>query len=153
MDAVQRYGAGPFFLNENIELSRGEHRGKPTDFVHSSAFGQWGNIMVEFTQQVSDTTHSPFRDMFQPGENGLHHVAIMVEDMDESIAHFATEGMPLVTRATTRLGGADFGFVDAIDSLGHMIEIYPKSDSLIAFYDFVRTASENWDGSDPLRKV
>lgn len=151
LDAVEQYGAGPFFVNENIELSWAEHRGEPANFVHSSAFGQWGRLMVEFVRQEDDSLNTPFRDMFKKGEEGLHHMAIFVDDMDDAIAHFESKGMPLATRATTLKGGADFGFIDATASLGHMIEIYPDTPGLRGFYDLVRDASINWKGDDPLR--
>ena len=56
---VERVGAGPFFLVERIQLAWGEHRGKPHKFLHSSAYGQWGDVMVEFVQQDEEGP-SPF---------------------------------------------------------------------------------------------
>ncbi|MGE3460707.1 MAG: VOC family protein [Pseudomonadales bacterium] len=150
---VDRFGAGPFFLNEHIRLAWGEHRGQPTRFVHSSAYGQWGEVMVELFRQVDDEP-SPYRDMFAPDEEDLHHVAIMVDDLDAAFAHFERSGMPVVTRCGLR--GADlvdFAFVDARGALGHMIELYPASAPLRAFYDRVRTAANGWDGREPLRPV
>ncbi|MGI9328502.1 MAG: hypothetical protein ACR2PZ_25020, partial [Pseudomonadales bacterium] len=79
-DMAAKFGAGPFFINENITLTWGEHRGTPTNFVHSSAYGQWGELMVEFFQQENDSSNSPYRDMFSADQEGLHHTAIMVED-------------------------------------------------------------------------
>ncbi len=151
LKAVERYGAGPFFINENIELSWAEHRGEPANFIHSSAYGQWGPLMIEFVQQEDDSTNTPYRDLFQKGEEGLHHMAIVVDDMDEAINHFESQGMPLATRAKTLQGGADFGFIDATKSLGHMIEIYPDAPGLRDFYDRIKQASVDWDGDNPLR--
>lgn len=153
-DFAAKLGAGPFFVNRNITLTWGEHRGEPTDFVHSSAYGQWGTLMVEFFQQENDTLLSPYRDMFGPAEEGLHHTAIMVQDMDDAFAYFERNGMPVVTRCGLgRSGGADFAFIDARATLGHMIEIYPKSDGLLGFYKMVRDASIDWDGADPIREL
>tara|TARA_A100001037_G_scaffold85819_1_gene77913 strand:- start:4265 stop:4804 length:540 start_codon:yes stop_codon:yes gene_type:complete len=152
-DMAAKFGAGPFFVNENITLTWGEHRGEPTDFVHSSAYGQWGEVMLELFQQENDAK-SPYRDMFGPDEEGLHHTAIMVQDMDEAIAYFEANGMPLATSCGLRPGtNVDFAFIDARDTLGHMIEIYPKSNGLLGFYQMVRDASVNWDGSDPVRSL
>lgn len=97
-DMSKKFGAGPFFVNENITLAWGEHRGEPTDFVHSSAYGQWGDVLVEIFRQENDTPKSPYRDMFTADEQGLHHTAIMVADMDEAFGYFESRGLPVVTR-------------------------------------------------------
>ena len=92
--------------------------------------------------------------MFGPDEEGLHHTAIMVQDMDEAIAYFEANGMPLATSCGLRPGtNVDFAFIDARDTLGHMIEIYPKSNGLLRFYQMVRDASVDWDGSEPVRSL
>jgi len=152
-DMAVRFGAGPFFLNEGIRLAWGEHRGEPTHFVHSSAYGQWGGVMVELVRQPDDQP-SPYRDMYPAHEQGLHHVAIIVSDVEAAFAHFEQSGWPVITRCGLRHAGqVDFAFVDARLTLGHMIEIYPSSAPLRAFYDRVCAASEGWDGRDPLRPI
>ena len=151
-DMADRFGAGPFFVNENIRLTWGEHRGEPTDFVHSSAYGQWGGLMVEFFRQEDDSTNTPYRDMYAEGEEGLHHTAMMVHDMEEAFDYFERNGMPVITRCGLREGpSVDFAFIDARESLGHMIEIYPRSDGVLAFYRHVRDASVGWTGDAPIR--
>lgn len=148
---VERFDAGPFFINENILLSSAEHRGEPTDFVHSSAFGQWGDVMVELVRQEDDSTRTPFRDMYQRDQEGLHHTAIIVDNFEDTISHFAGKGFELATRCITRQGGVEFGFIDAVSVMGHMIEIYEASPALLGFYEMVKDASIGWNGDDPLR--
>jgi catechol 2,3-dioxygenase-like lactoylglutathione lyase family enzyme len=150
---VDTFGAGPFFINENITLSWAEHRGKPADFVHSSAYGQWGDVMVEMLHQEDDSTNTPYRDMYAADEEGLHHTAIMVDDTDQAIAYFEQHGMPLATRCGIRGAATDFAFIDARKTLGHMIEIYPSSEGLRGFYKMIRDASEGWAGEDPIRTI
>jgi len=153
-DMAGKFGAGPFFVNENITLTWGEHRREPTNFVHSSAYGQWGELMVEFFQQEDDSTNTPYRDMYAADQEGLHHTAMMVRDMDEAFDYFERNDMPVVTRCGLRPGtSVDFAFIDARKTFGHMIEIYPISDGLLGFYERVRDASAGWTGEDPLRRV
>ena len=148
------FGAGPFFVNENIRLAWGEHRGEFTRFVHSSAYGQWGPLMVEFFRQEDASTNTPYRDMFAAHEEGLHHTAIMVPDMDEAFDHFESNGMPVVTRCGLRDGrGVDFAFIDARATLGHMIEIYPASEGVLGFYGMVRDAADGWTGENLFRTI
>jgi len=150
-DMVRRFGAGPFFLLERIELAWGEHRGVERKFLHSSAYGQWGDLMMELVQQDEEGP-SPFRDMYRPGEEGLHHVAMMVDSLEGAYRECAQQGLAIAARAET-LTGTEFAFIDTVDPLGHMIEIYEKSDALLGFYEFVRNASQGWDGDSPLRAV
>ncbi len=153
-EMARNFGAGPFFVNENITLTWGEHRGAPTDFVHSSAYGQWGELMVELFRQEDDSTNTPYRDMYAPDEEGLHHAAIMVDDVEQAFAHFERNGMPVATRCGLRPGRhVDFAFIDARNTVGHMIEIYPASEGVRGFYRMVRDASTGWDGQDPVRPL
>lgn len=145
------FGAGPFYVIENIRLARAEHRGESCLFVHSSAYGQWGSVMLELVQQDVEGP-SPFRDLFPPGAEGLHHVATFVDDVEAAIDAYAKAGLPLATRAWTT-SGTQFAFVDARATLGHMIELYVPDAGLQGFYDFIRDASIGWDGRDPVRTL
>lgn len=150
-DMARRFGAGPFFLLERIELAWGEHRGAPRSFLHSSAYGQWGDLMMELVQQDEEGP-SPFRDLYGPGEEGLHHVAMMVDSLERAYGECAEQGLEIAARAET-LTGTEFAFVDTVAALGHMVEIYERSDALLGFYGFVRKAAVGWDGSSPLRTL
>ena len=141
--------AGPFFLARNIELAWGERRGVPCDFLHSSAYGQCGGIMLEFVQQEDDGP-SPFRDMYPTGGQGVHHVATMIDSLPTAIAHYESLGCSLAARASTKTG-TEFAFVDTVDRLGHMVELYEKTPVLTGFYEMVEAAAADWDGRDPIR--
>lgn len=145
------FGAGPFFVLRNIELSRGIHRDKDCPFVHSSAYGQWGDVMMELVQQDSDGP-SPFRDLYGPGESGLHHMATIVPDQQQAYADYKAAGFDVATIAVTS-GGTEFAFIDAVKALGHFIEVYEESDGLRAFYDMVKAASLGWQGQDLIRNL
>lgn len=139
-------GAGPFYVIENIELDWCEHRGESSDFVHSSAYGQWGELMLELVQQEGEGA-SPFRDMYAPGEEGVHHVACFVDGIDQAVAEYGEKGFPLAARARAQVG-TEFAFIDTRSQLGHMLEIYVADDALTGFYQLVREASINWDGKE-----
>ena len=148
---ARTFGAGPFFVIDRIELAWGEHRGASQDFLHSSAYGQWGDVMMELVQQDREGP-SPFRDMYAAGEEGIHHVATMVDSLPETYAHYAEHGFELAARAETKTG-TEFAFVDTVAALGHMVEVYERSEALLGFYGFVREASVGWDGEDPVRSL
>ncbi len=149
--AVIEFGAGPFFFVPRIELAWGEHRGRPQLFLHSSAYGQWGNLMLEFVQQ-DEAGPSPFRDMYQPGQEGIHHMAMMVDSLSEAYREVARQGHALAAKAMTRTG-TEFAFVDRVASHGHMLEIYESSAALKGFYQMVADAALDWDGRESIRSL
>ncbi len=86
-----------------------------------------GTLMVEFVQQDEEGA-SPFRDMYAPGQEGLHHVAMMVDSLADTYAYCREAGLEIASKAQTT-SGVEFAFVDTVKSLGHMIEIYERSES------------------------
>lgn len=149
----RRFGSGPFFALRHVELSLSVHRGVERPFDHSSAYGQWGEVMVELVQQ-HNLDPSAVHDMYPHGcgRFGLHHVAVFVDDLPAAITRFAAEGMPLAQLSTTTTG-TDFAFVDAVATMGHMIELYEPSAGLLGFYRIVADAAKGWDGTVPLREL
>ncbi len=146
---AEDFGAGPFFVAEHIPVTNVIHRGSPAVFDHTSAYGQWGEIMVELVQDHGEGP-SAVRDLFAPDESGLHHVAYFVDDLDTATIELEKRGFPLAMSAEAR-GDTRFHFVDAVSQLGHFLELYEPSSALQSFYQKVRAASEGWDGSDPIR--
>jgi len=144
-------GAGPFHVIDRIELAWAELRGEPGDFVHTSAYGQWGDVMMELVQQDSEGP-SPFRDMYAPGQEGIHHVATIVDNLADTYRHYDELGFAVASRAET-LTGTEFAFIDTVAVLGHMVEIYERSDGLVGFYDMVRSSAQDWDGTEPVRSL
>ncbi len=136
---------------DRIELEWGEVRGERADFLHTSAYGQHGSVMMELVQQDEEGP-SPFRLMYGPGETGIHHVATMVDSLAETYAELEAAGMELAAKAMTATG-TEFAFVDTIAELGHLTEIYERSNGLLRFYEMVRASSVDWDGSDAVRTL
>lgn len=145
------FGAGPFFVNPHIALADVVYRGRPATFDHTSAYGQWGSIMVELVQDHG-TGPSAVRDMFAPDQSGLHHLAFFVADTEATIAALGGLGYELAMSAAT-VGGVRFHFVDGRATHGHMFELYQPTDRLVSFYASVADAARGWDASDPVRML
>jgi len=149
----RQFGSGPFFVLRHIALSSSQYRGNEQPYDHSSAYGQWGAVMVELVVQHNPDP-SALHDMFAAGSGaeGLHHAALFVDDLQAEIARFEAEGAPLVQFLVTA-GGTAFAFVDTRASLGHMLELYEPTTQLTGFYDFVAEAARDWDGRDLIREL
>jgi hypothetical protein len=148
---AKRFGAGPFFVMEHITVTDVFYRGEPSVFDHSSAYGQWGKVMVElFVQHNDDPT--AVRQMYRQGETGLHHLAYFAEDFEGTARRLTELGFPQAQIAKTGRGNP-FAFHDATAELGHMIELYEPLPGIVDFYAMVASAAESWDGSEPARPV
>ena len=145
---VKDFGAGPFFVSEHIPVTDVVYRGSRSSFDHTSAYGQWGDIMVELVQDHG-TGPSVVRDLYSVDESGLHHLAFFVEDIDLATNSLIDLGFEL--GMTARAGPTIFNMIDATKTLGHFIELHEPNEALIGFYARVKEASINWDGEDPIR--
>lgn len=145
------FGSGPYFVVENIEFAWVNYRGQPTDWDHTIAIGQWGNIGIEFMQQ-NNAGPSVLLDVAPEGSGRsvVHHMAYMVPDPAGLAARFGAAGHPLALHGA--LGnGIEVFMVDALDLYGHMIELYEPTPALLEIHGYVRDQSIGWDGSDPIR--
>lgn len=147
------FGSGPFFVADNIPLARAVHRGVTRELDHSSAYGQWGEVMIEFVQQ-NNPGPSPFRDIYPEGSGrwGMHHAAVFVDDVDTELARLATLGAPCALRAEMT-DGFVFAFADTTATLGLMTELYAPVPVLVDFYAMVAQAAQDWRGSDPINTI
>ncbi len=144
---TRRFGAGPFFVRHHIEVSDVLIDGRPSSFDHSSAYGQWGSMMVELV-----AVHRPAQlAVTATGVGGLHHVAYFVESFDGASEALSDRGWPRSLVATA--GSTRFAFHDARAELGHLVEIYQRAPALQRFYDMVAQSAVGWDGADPLRRL
>jgi hypothetical protein len=149
----RRFGSGPYFVAENIPLRRSLYRGVERPLDHTSAYGQWGAVMIEFVQQ-NNPGPSAFHDMYPQGSGrgGIHHVALFVDDLEAEIARCNAEGHATALYAEMSDGFA-FAMIDMVESLGHMVELYCPTPVLTGFYEFVGAAATGFDGTDPVRTI
>ena len=133
-DEWESRGAGPFIVREHIPVTDVVHRGTPSAFDHTSAYGWWGSVMIELFCQHNPSP-SAVTERFGPGEGGLHHVACMVDDLSSALAQATAEGLDVAM--TARAGSTEFVFVDDLAASGHYWELYEGSDALRGFYAHV----------------
>lgn len=144
-----RWGAGPFTVRQHIPLTAVMYRGRPSTFDHTSAYGQWGSLMVELVE-VHGPEENIVTERFARPQRGVHHLAFIVDDLDRACAALAEYGSFEAMRARTT-SGVEFRFIDTVDTLGHFVELYRRSDALLRFYQSIAEAAVGWDGADPVR--
>jgi hypothetical protein len=75
------FGAGPFLLVPHHKTVRFAYRDTPQEADVSYAFGYLGDMMIQFIAQ-HDETPSIYREMFAKGQEGFHHVGVLVHDFE-----------------------------------------------------------------------
>jgi Glyoxalase/Bleomycin resistance protein/Dioxygenase superfamily len=144
------YRVGPFLRIDTYEMRDVLHRGAPVaePIVIEAAFAQSGDIVIELIEQTSPGP-SGYRDMYGPGEQGLHHIATLTHDYDAERQAFLDAGYELSMEMPGRSGDYMICYVDTRPVLGHMIELYP-AERLEAAYTTIRECAADWDGAGDL---
>ena len=148
---VEVMGAGPFFVLRDYLGNELTYRGRPSETRVHYAFGQAGPAQIQLIAQ-DDPGPSIYRDMYAPGEGGLHHVCALVppDDLASQIERFTSAGYEL---AGSLLTSQPAVYLDCRADLGFFVELYGRSERVAAFFDTVRRAHEEWDGlTDPIRE-
>jgi catechol 2,3-dioxygenase-like lactoylglutathione lyase family enzyme len=146
--AVTMLGAGPFFLIEHTPLDPCTFRGEPATYDHSSAFGQWGPIIVELTL-VHASKPPELAELMRGTPPQLGHVGLLADDLKAESDALAAAGLPLFHAGTS--GPVSARWHDARVQLGHHIEVLKRCPEILGFYELIRSSAERWDGRDPLR--
>lgn len=147
----EQFGSGPFFIAENISDTSSIYRGVDTKHLFSAAYGQWGNVMVEFIQQ-----HSPglsvYNERFPDGREGLHHVAMIVDNLDDEVRRMNEAGIE--TACLAQAGPEiSIAMMDATHLLGHYLELLEPVPGVLNNYRHVREASVDFNGENLIRPI
>jgi catechol 2,3-dioxygenase-like lactoylglutathione lyase family enzyme len=144
------FGAGPFLAIEHMEFDEVTFRGEPAAYDHSSAFGTWGPLLLELTV-IHDAEPAGLREALTPADGGLGHLGIVVDSPASAAEELAAAGCRPFH--TGRTGPAEAIWLDGGELFGHPVELLRRGPGLLEFYDRVRAASVDWDGSEPLRPI
>lgn len=143
---VRTAGVGPFFWFDGVPFTDGHYRGQPAEFPRIiAAMAQAGEMQIELVSQANDDP-GVFRDLFAPGEFGLHHMAIICKDYEAERDAYMEGGAALAWEGVT--GSSRTSWVDTSPALGFMIELLEPSASRSAWFAHMREAAESWDGAE-----
>lgn len=147
---TETMGVGPFFYLPDAGLQNAMFNGAPSEAAFGLALAYWGGIQIELIKQHND---APSIYNAQPwvGAGGLHHVCLLTDDIDDAKAKATAAGAELVVTADVPGGGAVF-YASTGGAEGLVEVLKPTPDGL-GFFEMMRTAAADWDGSDPFRPL
>lgn len=147
--AAGTLGAGPFFLIAHLQFETCTFNGAPAHYDHSSAFGQWGELMLEMTV-VHSSDPPELADLIGGAPPRVGHVGWLADDLAADSAELEADGLPVFHTGSS--GPVSARWHDGRERLGHHVEILGRAPELEGFYELIRSSSVDWDGSDPLRR-
>ena len=145
-------GVGPFYYIERVKMDWFRYRGEPSDAEVSIALANTGDLQIELIQQRNDAP-SMYRDFLRSGREGLQHMSYWTRNYQADFDQFVGVGFKIGQEG--QIGGPDGRFVyfDTETHPGTVIEVADISGSKGAFFERIREAAANWDGTRPGRPV
>ncbi|QEH76945.1 hypothetical protein EIK56_01720 [Sphingomonas sp. C8-2] len=157
-DAIRRFhrmmGVGPWFLLSDFRVREHSYRGQPTGIGLSIAASYCGNTMIELIMQKDDGP-SVYRDVIADRGYGVHHYAVVVEDLDVEEARLAGMGVDMPYRATTTeiMGDMRVIYADTRREIGVMLEMCEYNPVMDGFFTQMKSTAEDWDGQGLIIRV
>ncbi len=143
-------GAGPFLLVPHHRTERFTYRGTDTEADVSYAFGYLDDQMIQFIQQHDDAP-SIYRDMYASGEEGFHHIGLLVDDFEAELSRFNAAGFETACRLWA--DGVDAAYVDTRSVTGGFTELHGNPPHILKAFDGWRRAHEaRKPGDDPIQR-
>lgn len=141
------FGAGPFVVTHHHRTDRFDYRGTDHEADVSYAFGYLGDTMIQFIAQHDDTP-SIYRDMFDAGQEGFHHVGCLVHDFEAEFERLQGLGFDCATRLYA--DGVDAAYFDTRSVNGCFTEIHGDPPHILgAFATWKRAHELREPGDDP----
>ncbi|MGY1810819.1 VOC family protein [Blastococcus sp. SYSU D00669] len=143
-------GAGPWWVSRGHRGRDHRYRGRPVDHVLHYAFAGTGPTHVQLVQQDDDTP-SIYREVFGAGEEGFHHLAVLVPEaeMAAEVARFEAAGFAV---ADTLWSYVPVAYVDCREAIGCFVELHGENQEIRDLFALFRDSHADWDGvTDPVR--
>lgn len=143
-------GAGPFHVVRHHIAEGFLYKGEHVEADVSYAFGQAGPAHVQFIAQHDDTP-SIYRDMYKRGEEGFHHIGLLVKDVTGEAERFNQSGYETVC---TLWGGDYVAYVDTRKDMGCYVELHGDAPVIREMFANWKVQHDEWDGvTDLIREA
>jgi len=145
---VEVYGAGPFFVMPHKGPQAARYHGEPAELSYQIAVSQLGPLQIELIRPMADYP-SVYRDMYPPGEQGVHQLSTVTKDFDAAMAHYIGLGYQPWNELETAVGR--IAYFDTRSDFGLVTEVIEESPLFLRTLAKTAAVCANWDGVDPIR--
>ena len=145
---IAHSGVGPWMVFRNVRMD-GSYRGEPTVVTMDVGLSYQGEMQIELIQVTNDAP-SPYRADDGRPLLGLHHLARIVDDLDEAVDAAIASGMELLF--TAQNPGTRVAYLQVPGEPGQLFEFICGAD-MRAMCAVGIAAARDWDGSDPVTVI
>ena len=149
---VDVMGVGPWYYIDRVKTDWFRHRGADSPVEMSIALANSGDLQIELIQQRNDAP-SMYREFLDAGREGLQHMSWWTNDYQTLYDKALSLGYKIGHEG--QIGGEQgrFAYFDTEAHPGTVVEISDISGAKGAFFEHIRKAAADWDGSHPIRPV
>ena len=143
---------GPWYYIDRVKTDYFRHRGRDSDLEMSIALANSGDLQIELIQQRNDAP-SMYQEFLDAGREGLQHMSFWTTDYQALYDRALALGYKVGHEG--QIGGEQgrLAYFDTEAHPGTVIEISDISGGKGRFFERIRKAAADWDGSDAIRLV
>jgi hypothetical protein len=146
---VEKSGVGPFTWYRNLTLPA-THKGQETAIEMEVGIAFRGDLQIELIQQTNDAP-SPYLVFFQQQRMGLHQIAFVTEDIDQSKQQAGDSGFEIITDINAPIGRYAYFQDPAMPE--NFYEFLEVGRDLAAYWQQCIDEARDWDGKNPVREM
>lgn len=154
--ALKRFqagGIGPFFVMESTG-NAGIYRGEEHPLSMSVAFFYTGDSCIELISPHGEQQSAYGEFLKRNPLGGLHHIAYVSEDFEQTLATMEEEGKPLQIVQEFRNPSTDETIEIYCEPVGvdnPILFQFVRPGMFDSWFDAMHEAAARWDGNNPIR--
>lgn len=106
-------------ITDPAEIAQTRYRGRPTPARAKLAFFDLGQVSLELIEPVDEP--STWKDQLNRHGSSIHHVAFVIQGMQDAVTYLEAKGVPLVQRG--EYTGGRYAYLDGTEKLGAILEL------------------------------
>ena len=106
-------------ITDTVDVAQTEYEGESTPARAKLAFFHLGQVDLELIEPIGGP--STWKDQLDQHGESLHHIAFVIDGMQEKVAYLDAKGLPLVQRG--EYTGGRYAYVDGAVRLGAVLEL------------------------------
>lgn len=147
---TETMGVGPFYYIESVPLDWFRYQGQSSEIELSIAMANSGDLQIELIQQ-RNTAPSMYLDFLDEVGEGLQHHAWWSMDYQKDFDAALASGFKIGQEGQINEGR--FIYFTTSTHPGTIIELSDTSGPKGQFFEHIKNAANNWDGTRPIRPI
>lgn len=144
----RHFGLGPWTVFRNVSM-QGRYRGEPVTVTMDVGLAYQGSVQIELIQ-VTNSSPSPYRDAEGRALKGMHHIAWVVEDLEQAVVRLQAGGLQVIFEAAN--AASKVAYLEDPAEPGALYEVIYGAGMREMIQQGI-AAARDWDGSNPVQEI